>query len=79
MSAELTEKRARETEKMKYGEQMEGLANAREERITFLVSEVRRLKGQLGAEAGSKRYLEFLRGDGGIDGDYVRELEARLA
>jgi E3 ubiquitin-protein ligase BRE1 len=78
MNAELTERRSRETEKMRHGEQMEALAASRQDRIGFLASEVRRLKGQLGAEAGSKGYLEFLR-EAGIDGDYVKDLEARVA
>ncbi|RSH91929.1 hypothetical protein EHS25_009299 [Saitozyma podzolica] len=78
MNAELTERRSRETEKMRHGEQMEALASSRQDRIGFLTSEVRRLKGRLGAEAGSKGYLEFLR-EGGIDGDYVKDLEARVA
>ena len=39
---------------------------------------MRRLKGKLGAESGATGYLSFLIGDGGIDGDYVRDLEAKL-
>jgi E3 ubiquitin-protein ligase BRE1 len=63
---------------MRFAEEMEALAKARGDRIGFLVSEVRRLKGCLGARNGSAEYLAFLRGDGGIDGDYVKNLESRL-
>lgn len=75
LTAELTERRARESEKITYGEQMEVLANSRQERIVYLTSEVKRLKGRLGAESGSAGYLAFLNGEAGIDGDYVKELE----
>ena len=40
---------------------------------------MRRLKGKLGAESGATGYLSFLKGDGGIDGDYVKDLETKLA
>ena len=49
------------------------------DRISFLSSEVLRLKGQLGAQSGSEGYLAFLRGEGGIDGDYVESLESKLS
>ena len=94
MNAELLERRSREGDKVKYADQVEVLAQARQvscrpllvrlslsglqERITFLVSEVKRLKGTIAAEAGAKGYLAFLNGDGGIDGNYVDDLEARL-
>lgn len=78
MNSELTERRAREAEKLAHVEEMEKLANARQERIVYLSSEVRRLKGTLGAQANSEGYLAFLRGDGGIDGDYVKALEATV-
>jgi len=92
MQAELSEKTAREAEKLQFIEEIEGLANSRQvcqadevkrneltgqERINHLSSEVRRLKGTLAAQAGSEGYLAFLRGDGGIDGDYVADLEAK--
>lgn len=76
---ELTESKARDQQKITWAQEMENLANSRKERLVFLESEVRRLKGKLGAESGSKRYLDFLRSDGGVDGDYVKDLENRLA
>lgn len=94
MQAELSERTARETEKLQFVEQVEGLASARQvccasprdegrltrqERINYLSSEVKRLKGKLAAQAGSEGYLSFLRGDGGIDGDYVAELEKKAS
>ncbi|ORX40542.1 BRE1 E3 ubiquitin ligase-domain-containing protein [Kockovaella imperatae] len=77
-AAELAELKAKEIEKMNFAGEMEKLANARADRIQLLSSEVTRLKGKLGAEAGSAGYLSFLRGDGGIDGDYVKDLEEKL-
>lgn len=79
MNAELVERRQRESDKMRFAEEMEGLVKARQERITLLVSEVRRLKGKLAAQDRAEGYLEFLKGEGGIDGDYVKSLEDRLA
>ena len=79
LTAELTERKTREAEKMRHSEEVEVLANARQERITYLVSEVTRLKGKLGAVSGSEGYLSFLRGDGGIDGDYVKTLEGKIS
>ncbi|WVR07641.1 hypothetical protein IAU60_004683 [Kwoniella sp. DSM 27419] len=78
MTAELNERKAKEVEKLKYAEQFESLANARQERITYLSSEVRRLKGKLGAEHGAEGYLSFLKEDG-VDGDYIKSLEAKIA
>jgi E3 ubiquitin-protein ligase BRE1 len=73
-----TERKAKEIEKLKHGEEMESLAKSRAERIGSLMSEVRRLKGCLGASDGSRGYLAFLNGAGGIDGDYVKDLEQKL-
>jgi len=78
MNAELLERRTREGDKVKHGEQFEALAKTRQDRITILSSEVRRLKGKLGAESGADGYLAFLNGDGGIDSDYVKNLEDNL-
>jgi len=78
MNAELLERRSREAEKMSFADEVEVLAKAREERILFLVSEVKRLKGALAAAQGSEGYLTFVRGDGGIDGDYVKDLETKM-
>jgi E3 ubiquitin-protein ligase BRE1 len=79
IQAELTERTAREAEKMQSIEEFEALANTRQERINFLSSEVRRLKGKLAAQDGSEGYLAFLKGDGGIDGDYVADLESKVS
>ena len=79
IQAELTERTAREAEKMQSIEEFEMLANTRQERINFLSSEVRRLKGQLAARDGSEGYLAFLKADGGIDGDYVADLESKVS
>ncbi|ORY33397.1 BRE1 E3 ubiquitin ligase-domain-containing protein [Naematelia encephala] len=79
MNADLTERKMREAERTRYAEETEALAQARAERITYLSSEVKRLKGKLAAKDGSEGYLSFLRGDGGIDGDYLKELEAKLS
>lgn len=78
MQAQLSERKAKEAEKTQFIDQIEGLANSRQDRINHLTSEVRRLKGKLGAQAGSEGYLAFLKGDGGIDGDYLRDLETKL-
>ncbi|WWD19675.1 E3 ubiquitin-protein ligase BRE1 [Kwoniella shandongensis] len=77
MNAELFERRAREADKLKFAEQVEALAKARQDRITFLSSEVRRLKGKLAAQHGAEGYLSFLK-DTGIDGDYVKNLEEKV-
>jgi E3 ubiquitin-protein ligase BRE1 len=77
--AELLERRTKEGEKMRYAEEVEVLAKTRAERIVWLESEIKRLKGRLGAESGSAGYLAFLRSDGGVDGDYVKNLEAKLS
>ncbi|ODN99047.1 E3 ubiquitin-protein ligase BRE1 [Cryptococcus amylolentus CBS 6273] len=78
MNAEIMERRAKEAEKCRFTEQMEFLASTREERIGFLTSEVRRLKGKLAAEHGSEGYLSFLR-DSGVDGDYIQDLESKVS
>lgn len=75
---ELAERKAKESEKMSHVEEMEKLASTRQERINYLVSEVTRLKGSLGARSGSEGYLAFLRAEGGIDGDYIKNLEERV-
>ena len=77
--AELLERRARESEKMRFAEEVEVLARVKTERIGWLESEVKRLKGKLGAESGSVGYLAFLRAEGGVDGDYIKDLEGKLA
>lgn len=79
MQAQLSERKAKESEKIQFIDQIESLANSRQERINHLTSEVKRLKGKLGAQAGSEGYLSFLRGEGGIDGDYVKDIEAKIA
>ncbi|WVO14222.1 E3 ubiquitin-protein ligase BRE1 [Cryptococcus depauperatus] len=76
MNAEIMERRAKDAEQSTHIEQAENLAQSRRERITFLTSEVRRLKGKLAIEHGSEGYLSFLR-ESGIDGDYVRHLEEK--
>lgn len=76
--ADLTERKAKEAEKIQFADQVEALAQSRQERISQLSSEVRRLKGALGAQAGSEGYLAFLKGDGGIDGNYLKDLETKL-
>lgn len=76
--AEAAERKLREESRLSIAEEMEGLAKKREERIGVLMSEVKRLKGRLGADSGSKGYLDFLRKEG-IDADYIKSLEARVA
>jgi len=63
---------------MKFADEMESLAKARQERINLLSSEVRRLKGKLGAEHGSRGYLDFLSAEGGVEGDYVKNMEEQM-
>jgi E3 ubiquitin-protein ligase BRE1 len=77
LNAELTERRVRDTDKMRFADEMEQLCSKREERINFLCSEVRRLKGKLAAKDGAEGYLAFLK-DGPVDGDYVKALEQQL-
>lgn len=78
MQAQLSERKAKEAERFQFIDQIESLANSRQERIEYLTSEVTRLKGKLGAQAGSEGYLAFLRGDGGVDGDYIKDLETKI-
>ncbi|OCF38081.1 E3 ubiquitin-protein ligase BRE1 [Kwoniella heveanensis BCC8398] len=78
MNAELMERRAREADKLKFAEQVESLANSRQERIIYLTSEVRRLKGKLAADQSAEGYLSFLK-EGGVDGDYIKSLEENIA
>ncbi|BEI86895.1 hypothetical protein CcaverHIS002_0702410 [Cutaneotrichosporon cavernicola] len=77
LNAELTERRVRDTDKMRFADEMEQLCSKREERINFLCSEVRRLKGKLAAKDGAEGYLAFLK-DGPVDGDYIKALEKQL-
>lgn len=77
LNAELTERRVRDTDKMRFADEMEQLCAKREERINFLCSEVRRLKGKLAAKDGAEVYLAFLK-DGPVDGDYIKALEEQL-
>lgn len=78
MNSELLERRAREGDRMKFADEVESLAKARQERISLLSSEIRRLKGKLGAEHGARGYLDFLNSDGSVEGDYVKDLEAKI-
>ncbi|KAK8853258.1 E3 ubiquitin-protein ligase BRE1 [Kwoniella newhampshirensis] len=77
MNSELLERRARDADRLKFAEQVEGLAKARQDRISFLSSEVRRLKGNLAVQHGAHRYLSFLK-ESGIDGDYLKDLEEKV-
>ncbi|KAL7418545.1 E3 ubiquitin-protein ligase bre1 [Cryptotrichosporon argae] len=77
MNAELHERRSREAEKTRFADEVDGLAKARAERIVFLETEIRRLKGKLAADGGAQGYLAFLK-EAGVDGDYVKDLEAKL-
>ncbi|WWC64537.1 uncharacterized protein I303_107147 [Kwoniella dejecticola CBS 10117] len=79
MTSELSERKAKEIEKLKYAEQFENLSKTRQERINFLGSEVRRLKGCLGASHNSEGYLAFLKSENGVDGDYIKDLEEKVA
>ncbi|CAH7670764.1 hypothetical protein PPACK8108_LOCUS5498 [Phakopsora pachyrhizi] len=58
--SEIHELKARDAEKMKQVAQIRTLANSRQERIEALLSEVRRLKMSLAAEAGDRGTVEFL-------------------
>ncbi|WRT70184.1 uncharacterized protein IL334_007178 [Kwoniella shivajii] len=77
MNAELMERKAKETDKLKYAEQYENLSKTRQERIIFLNSEVGRLKGRLAANHGAEKYLEFIK-EGDIDADYIKSLEEKV-
>ncbi|WWC72057.1 uncharacterized protein I206_106017 [Kwoniella pini CBS 10737] len=79
MTSELSERKAKEIEKIRYAEQYENLSKTRQERINFLNSEVRRLKGFLAASHNSEGYLNFLKSDNGIEGDYVKVLEDQVS
>ena len=78
LTAELTERKSKEVEKMRFADEMEKLANSRGSRLQILSAEVTRLKGKLGAQSGSSGYLSFLRGDCGLDGDYIKGLEDKV-
>lgn len=77
--AELAERKARDSEKARYADEMEALCNARQERINYLASEVKRLRGTLAARDGAESYLAFLRSEGDVDVDYIKSLEQQLA
>ncbi|KAL1412374.1 E3 ubiquitin-protein ligase bre1 [Vanrija albida] len=79
LNDELHERKQTESLKSNQSKVLDDLCKKREDRITHLQSEVGRLKGQAAAEAGASGYLKFLHGEGGIDGDYVKDLEAKLA
>lgn len=79
LQGQLNERIAGDNEKERTTKGLEALCKTREERIVFLVSEVRRLKGKLAAQDGAEGYLAFLKSDGGVDGDYIKNLEERLA
>lgn len=79
LQGQLNERVAADNEKERTTKGLEALCKTREERIVFLVSEVRRLKGKLAAKDGAEGYLAFLKADGGVDGDYIKSLEERLA
>jgi E3 ubiquitin-protein ligase BRE1 len=77
--AELFERRARDAEKWKFADELQVLANARQERIAALSSEVRRLKGKMAAGAGMEDYYAFLVGVGDAETGYVKEMETKMA
>ena len=79
IQAELAERRAREENALGSGTELEALAKAQGERIGTLVSEVRRLKGRLGAEGskGERGYLDWLNEGNGEVG-YVESLEVKV-
>lgn len=79
LQSQLNERVAVDNEKERTTKGLETLCKAREDRIVFLVSEVRRLKGKLAAQDGAEGYLAFLKTEGGVDGDYIKSLEERLA
>lgn len=77
MNAELLERRSREAEKMRFAEEVEVLAKAREDRIGYLIGEVKLLRSAAAARDGSSGYLGWLKREEGVDGDYVKDLEAK--
>jgi len=74
MNAELLERRSREAEKMRFAEV---LAKAREDRIGYLIGEVKLLRSAAAARDGSAGYLGWLKREEGVDGDYIKDLEAK--
>jgi E3 ubiquitin-protein ligase BRE1 len=77
MNAELLERRSREAEKMRFVEEVEVLAKAREDRIGYLIGEVKLLRSSAAARDGSTGYLAWLKREEGVDGDYIKDLEAK--
>ena len=78
MQAELAERRLKEESALGSGKELEGLVKDQTDRIETLLSEVRRLKGKLGAEGskGRQGYLTWLKE--GVEGDYVAGLEDKV-
>lgn len=74
--AELTEVRAKDSERSKASEMLKVLAASREERIAAFSSEVRRMKMELAAREGDVTTMELYasKDEAGI----VKELQGRL-
>ena len=75
--AEISELRARDSDKMKASEEVTKLSGSRQERITALESEVKRLKMSLRALKGDKEGVEMLLK--GEEEDAVHLLREKLA
>lgn len=81
LSAELTERRQRENLKLAQMQEIRTLANAKQERISALSSEVRRLKLAFAASRGDSQTVEALKaagGEGESDLTLLAQLEERL-
>ncbi|KAH9810216.1 hypothetical protein DFH28DRAFT_1065038 [Melampsora americana] len=74
--SELHELKSRDAEKMKQVAQIRTLANSRQDRISALASEVRRLKMRLAADVGDKDSVEYLATNEEIE--LAKGLQARL-
>ncbi|EGG10527.1 uncharacterized protein MELLADRAFT_115459 [Melampsora larici-populina 98AG31] len=74
--SELHELKSRDAEKMKQVAQIRTLANSRQDRISALASEVRRLKMRLAADVGDKDSVDYLATNEEIE--LAKSLQARL-
>ncbi|KDQ21297.1 hypothetical protein BOTBODRAFT_122988 [Botryobasidium botryosum FD-172 SS1] len=78
LQSEVHERRSRENERMEATRQYKALATSRADRITTLVSEVRRLRSALAAQAGQSDLFVFLSGNTDETASYVQDLKSRL-
>ncbi|EMD37345.1 hypothetical protein CERSUDRAFT_105371 [Gelatoporia subvermispora B] len=78
-TAELNERKAKDSVKMQSLQEFKSLAEARGERIAMLQSELKRIKSRLAADAGEDDLVAFLLSNNAEDATFVSDLRKRLA